>query len=274
MPELPEVETIAADLRPHLVGRTISRVELSFPTIVRHPEPEMFVDGIAGMRIESVQRRGKYILIGLGNHLVLVVHLGMTGQLRIVDAAAPLEKHTHAVFFLDDGKELRYRDPRRFGRLLLGTEEELMTAKKMPRLGPEPIDPAFEPDDLYRRLRRRRAPVKAVLLDQKAIAGVGNIYADESLHRAGLRPTRRANTVSRKSARRLHESLRDSLQTAITNRGSSVDTYRDAWGEMGGQQEQLLVYGRAGEPCLTCGRPLSSVRIGGRTTVFCRNCQR
>jgi formamidopyrimidine-DNA glycosylase len=274
VPELPEVETIAADLRPHLVGRTIARVELSFPTIVRHPEPELFVDGVAGMRIESVRRRGKYILIGLGNQLLLVVHLGMTGQLRIVDEVAPLEKHTHAVFFLDDGRQLRYRDPRRFGRLLLGTGDELLASKKMPRLGPEPLDPEFAADELYRRLRKRRAPVKAVLLDQKAIAGVGNIYADESLHRAGLRPTRMANTVTKKSARRLHESLRDSLQAAIVNRGSSVDTYRDAWGEMGGQQEKLLVYGRAGEPCLTCGRPLSSVRIAGRTTVFCRNCQR
>jgi formamidopyrimidine-DNA glycosylase len=274
MPELPEVETIAADLRPHLVGRTITRVELSFPTIVRHPEPELFVDGVAGMRIESVRRRGKYILIGLGNQLLLVVHLGMTGQLRILDEVAPLEKHTHAVFFLDDGRQLRYRDPRRFGRLLLGTEDELLASKKMPRLGPEPLDPEFAADELYRRLRKRRAPVKAVLLDQKAIAGVGNIYADESLHRAGVRPTRLANRVTKKSARRLHESLRDSLQAAIVNRGSSVDTYRDAWGEMGGQQEKLLVYGRAGEPCLTCGRPLSSVRIAGRTTVYCKHCQR
>jgi formamidopyrimidine-DNA glycosylase len=274
VPELPEVETIAADLRPHLVGRTITRVELRFPTIVRHPEPELFVDGVAGTRIESVRRRGKYILIRLGNQLLLVVHLGMTGQLRIVDEVAALEKHTHAVFVLDDGRQLRYRDPRRFGRLLLGTEDELLASKKMPRLGPEPLDPEFAADELYRRLRKRRAPVKAVLLDQKAIAGVGNIYADESLHRAGVRPTRLANRVTKKAARRLHESLRDSLQAAIVNRGSSVDTYRDAWGEVGGQQEKLLVYGRAGEPCLTCGRPLSSVRIAGRTTVYCKHCQR
>ncbi|TMG68823.1 MAG: bifunctional DNA-formamidopyrimidine glycosylase/DNA-(apurinic or apyrimidinic site) lyase [Chloroflexi bacterium] len=273
MPELPEVETIVADLRPHLVGLTIVRCELSFPTIVRHPEPEVFIDSVVGMRIESVGRRGKYILIGLGEGLLLVVHLGMTGQLRLVDPVAPLENHTHAVFFLDDGKQLRYRDPRRFGRLLLGTQQALLDAKKMPRLGPEPIDPEFAADELYRRLRRRRTALKAVLLDQGAIAGVGNIYADESLHKARLRPDRIAGTVSKKSARRLHESLRESLQTAITNRGSSVDTYRDAWGEIGGQQEKLLVYGRAGEPCFTCGRPLSVIRIAGRTTVFCRHCQ-
>ena len=263
-----------ADLRPHLTGRTIVRCELSFPTIVRHPEPEVFVDGVVGMRIESLQRRGKYILIGLGGDLLLVVHLGMTGQLRLVDEATPLEKHTHAVFFLDDGRQLRYRDPRRFGRLLLGTEQALISSKKMPLLGPEPIDPEFGADDFYRRLRKRRTALKAVLLDQGAIAGVGNIYADESLHKAGLRPDRVAGSISRKSARRLQDSLRVSLESAIKNRGSSVDTYRDAWGEMGEQQEQLLVYGRGGEPCMTCGRPLRSIRIAGRTTVFCTRCQR
>lgn len=274
MPELPEVETIVADLRPHLAGRTIVRCELAFPTIVRHPEPEEFVDSVAGMRIDAVDRRGKYILIRLQGAVVLVVHLGMTGQLRLVDPATPLEKHTHAVFTLDDGRQLRYRDPRRFGRLLLGTEEVLLTAKKMPRLGPEPIDPNFAAEELYRRLKLRRAPLKAVLLDQGAVSGVGNIYADESLFRARLRPGRPASTISKQSARRLHEAMRESLELAIANRGSSVDTYRDAWGEAGGQQEKLLVYGRGGEPCFTCGRPLSSVRIAGRTTVFCRHCQR
>jgi len=274
VPELPEVETIVADLRPHLVGRTIVRCELSFPTIVRHPEPEQFIDAVTGMRIESMGRRGKYILIRFASDVLLVVHLGVSGQLRLVDPTAPLEKHTHAIFFLDDGKQHRYRDPRRFGRLLLGTQDALLAAKKMPRLGPEPFDPDYAAEELYRELHRRRAPLKAVLLDQKAIAGVGNIYADESLYRARLRPTRLANTVSKPGARRLRDALGESLAIAIANRGSSVDTYRDAWGEIGGQQEQLLVYGRAGEPCFSCGRPLSSVRIAGRTTVFCRHCQR
>ncbi|HEV2217027.1 MAG TPA: bifunctional DNA-formamidopyrimidine glycosylase/DNA-(apurinic or apyrimidinic site) lyase [Candidatus Dormibacteraeota bacterium] len=273
MPELPEVETIASDLRPHLVGRTIVTCELRFPTIVRHPEPEVFADLVAGQRIESVKRRGKYILIGLGDERLLVVHLGMTGQLRLVSPETAIPVHTHAIFGLDDGRQLRYRDPRRFGRLLLGTEAALREARAMPRLGPEPIDPNFTADGLYEALRRRKAPLKAVLLDQKALAGVGNIYADESLYRARIRPDRAAHRVSRRSAHRLHESLRESLETAIKNRGSSVDTYRDAWGEVGGQQEVLLVYGRAGEPCYTCGRPLSAVRIAGRTTVFCRRCQ-
>jgi formamidopyrimidine-DNA glycosylase len=274
VPELPEVETIVCDLRPHLVARTIVRCELSFPAIVRHPEPELFIDSVAGQRIAGMRRRGKYILIDLEIDLLLVVHLGMTGQLRLVDAGTPLEPHTHAIFVLDDGRHLRYRDPRRFGRLLLGTEESLHASGKLPQLGPEPIDPTFAADDLYRRLRKRRTALKAVLLDQAAIAGVGNIYADESLHRARLRPDRLAGGLSRKSVERLHESLRYSLQAAIANRGSSVDTYRDAWGEIGGQQEKLLVYGRAGEPCFTCGRPLALIRIAGRSTVFCRHCQR
>jgi len=296
VPELPEVETIVADLRPHLVGRTIVRCELRFPSIVRHPEPELFIDSITGLRIEAVGRRGKFILIGLGAGRLLVVHLGMTGQLRLVDPAAPIENHTHAILDLDDsegglppeggapgkagsrrtplGRQLRYRDPRRFGRLLLGTEDELLMSGTLPRLGPEPIDPAFDAEELFKRFRRRRASLKAVLLDQATVAGVGNIYADESLHRAKLRPDREAGSLSRKSVRRLHESLRDSLEVAIRNRGSSVDTYRDAWGKTGNQQELLLVYGRAGEPCFTCGKPLSIIRIAGRSTVFCRRCQR
>ena len=274
MPELPEVETIAADLRPHLVGRTVVRCELLFPTIVRHPEPEVFIDSVVGMRISSVGRRGKYILIRLVDDLMLVVHLGMSGQLRLVEPSTPLATHTHATLNLDDGMQLRYRDPRRFGRLLLGTEAALLDSKAMPPLGPEPIDPGFGADDMYQRFRRRKAKLKAILLDQSTIAGVGNIYADESLHRAGLRPDRIAGSLSKKSVRRLHESLRESLLVAIQNRGSSVDTYRDAWGEFGGQQERLLVYGRAGEPCFTCGRPLSLVRIAGRSSVFCRRCQR
>ena len=274
MPELPEVETIVADLRPHLAGRTIVRGELNFPSIVRHPEPELFIDAVAGMRIADVRRRGKYILMHLDGDVLLVVHLGMTGQLRLMDADAPMQTHTHVIFTLDDGRHLRYRDTRRFGRLLLGTENALLGSKKMPLLGPEPIDPGFASEELYRRLRKRKTSLKAVLLDQATIAGVGNIYADESLHRARLRPDRIAGGLSRKSTQRLHESLRHSLQTAIANRGSSVDTYRDAWGQIGGQQEKLMVYGRAGEPCFTCGRPLSMIRIAGRSTVFCRRCQR
>ena len=290
MPELPEVETVAADLRPHLVGRTITACELRCPAIVRHPEPERFAAELAGRRIEAVSRRGKYILHHLDcprprpspdgaeaageDPALLVVHLGMTGQWRCVAPEEPEPDHLHAVMALDDGRQLRYRDTRRFGRLLLGSESELVAARKLPRLGPEPMDPAFTAGDLYRRLHVRRAPLKALLLDQMVVAGVGNIYADESCFRAGVRPDRPGESLSRRAVGRLHEALAGVLREAIANRGSSVSTYRDAWGGMGGEQELLQVYGRGGEPCPRCGRPLAVVRLAGRTTVFCRRCQR
>ena len=274
MPELPEVETVAADLRPWLAGKRIVRCHLNQPAIVRHPLPEDFALGVEGRTIEAVDRRGKYILNRLSGGSLLVIHLGMTGSLRYVDPAVPLADHVHAVFDLDDLHQLRYRDPRRFGRLLFGTEAELVDAGKLPRLGPEPIDPEFSAPDLYRRLHGRRAPLKALLLDQSVVAGVGNIYADEACFRARVRPDRPGSSLSRGAVARLHAALREALLTAIANRGSSVNSYMDAWGERGRQQEELLVYGRGGEPCAACGRPLASVRLAGRTTVFCRRCQR
>jgi formamidopyrimidine-DNA glycosylase len=276
LPELPEVETLAADLRPLLVGRTVAGCDLRFPAIVRYPDPALFTELVVGRRIEALTRRGKYLLHHLDGWqgLLLVVHLGMTGQWRCVEAGAPEPDHLHAVFTLDDGRLLRYRDVRRFGRLLAGSERELVGARALPRLGPEPIDPSFTAADLYRRLHARRAPLKALLLDQAVVAGVGNIYADESCFRARLRPDRPANTLSRRSVTRLREALDSSLRQAILNRGSTVATYRDAWGQIGGEQERLQVYGRAGEPCLRCGRPLARVRLAGRSTVYCRRCQR
>jgi formamidopyrimidine-DNA glycosylase len=206
--------------------------------------------------------------------LLLVVHLGMTGQWRCVEPDVPEPDHLHAVLTLDDGRLLRYRDVRRFGRLLAGSEEELLGVRALPRLGPDPTDPDFTAADLYRRLHVRRAPLKALLLDQGLVAGVGNIYADEACFRARLRPDRPANTLSRRSVTRLREALDTSLRQAITSRGSTVATYRDAWGQTGRGQELLQVYGRGGQPCLRCGRPLSLVRLAGRSTVFCRHCQR
>ncbi|MDQ6772620.1 MAG: bifunctional DNA-formamidopyrimidine glycosylase/DNA-(apurinic or apyrimidinic site) lyase [Candidatus Dormibacteraeota bacterium] len=274
MPELPEVETVAADLRPHLVGRIVVAADLRFPTIVRYPDPARFEAEIVGCRVVGLRRRGKYILHDLDSGAVLVVHLGMTGQWRCVVAGAAEPPHLHLVLRLDDGRLLRYSDTRRFGRVLLGTESELVAVRAMPALGPEPIAAGLTAASLRRRLRGRRAPIKALLLDQRLLAGVGNIYADEALFQAGIRPDRPGGGLGLARAERLRGALHELLSTAIANRGSSVSDYRDAFGETGRNQEVLNVYGRAGEPCVNCGRPLSKTVIGGRTTVFCRRCQR
>jgi formamidopyrimidine-DNA glycosylase len=178
------------------------------------------------------------------------------------------------VIDLDNGTQLRYSDVRRFGRLLLGTEAELVAERKLPKLGPEPLDAAFTARDLYRRLHGRRAPLKVLLLDQSVLAGVGNIYADESCYRARIRPDRPAGRLSLDRVKRLHAAVRESLLLGIANRGSSIDDYVDLYGAKGRQQEELLVYGRGGQPCFNCGRPLTLVRLAGRATVFCRSCQR
>jgi formamidopyrimidine-DNA glycosylase len=276
MPELPEVETIALQLRAQVEGGTVLACRLLTPTMVRHPEPGAFVRGLTGRRIEAVTRRGKYLLHALsgGEGKLLVVHLGMTGSWTCVSPEAPEPEHLHLVLELDRGRQLRFRDVRRFGRLLLGREADLIGAGKLPLLGPEPLDPAFTPEVLHRRLRGRRAPVKALLLDQRLVAGLGNIYADEACFRAGLRPDRPGGSLGRRSVARLHGALREVLREAIANRGSSVDDYRDALGEPGRQQERLLVYGRAGCPCVRCGRRLTAIRLAGRSTVFCPGCQR
>jgi formamidopyrimidine-DNA glycosylase len=274
VPELPEVETIAADLRPLLLGRSIASCELRCPSIVRYPDPSLFPSRLEGQRIEALDRRGKYIMARLDSDSSLVVHLGMTGKLSCVEPSVPEPDHLHVILGLDNRQQVRYRDPRRFGRVLLGQEDELRQAGKLPLLGPEPVDPAFSVRDLHRRLRGRRAPIKALLLDQNLIAGAGNIYADEACFRARIRPDRSAGTLSEKALAKLIAALREVLSEAIANRGSSVIDYRDARGEMGQHQTELLVYGRGGEPCETCGRPLAQIRLAGRSTVFCSRCQR
>jgi formamidopyrimidine-DNA glycosylase len=274
VPELPEVETLARDLAPRLAGRTVAAVQLRRPSVLRYPDPETFIARLLGRRIQEVGRRGKYLLHHLEGGDLLVVHLGMSGQWRCALPSEPEPTHLHLLLNLDDGGQLRYRDPRRFGRVLLGTEAELVAAGRLPRLGPEPLDPAFTPARLRQRLAGRRAPLKAALLDQRVVAGIGNIYADEACFLARLRPDRAAGSLGRVAAARLHAGLRQVLEVAIQSRGTSIADYRDAWGEIGHGQERLLVYGRAGEPCPRCGRPLGSSRLAGRTTVFCRSCQR
>ncbi|HUZ88917.1 MAG TPA: bifunctional DNA-formamidopyrimidine glycosylase/DNA-(apurinic or apyrimidinic site) lyase [Candidatus Acidoferrales bacterium] len=274
MPELPEVETVAADLRPQVVGARIVGCQLSATSLVRLMGVREFCAGVVGARITALGRRGKYLLFGLLGGRTLVVHLGMTGQLTVAPSGVPAAAHTHLALALEGGTELRLRDPRRFGRVLLGFEADLIAAGAMPRLGPEPIDPKFSGTLLRSRLEGRRAAIKTLLLDQTIVAGVGNIYADEALFRSRIHPARSAGDIGPRRLGRLAQALAATLQEAIENRGSTVSDYRDGHGQRGRQQDSLQVYGRAGLPCPRCGQGLRSLRLGGRSSVFCSRCQR
>ena len=290
MPELPEVETIVRDLRPQLVGRRIESLQLTRdPAIrarlVRHPSPALFVRRLRGRTITSVQRRGKYIVMPLDsrgpNHNGaaapdrVIVHLGMTGHLRVWEPEETAVKHTHFRALLDSGLELRYDDPRQFGRLVVGSLDELIAARAFPaRLGPEPIHGDLTEAEFEDLVKGRRRPVKSALLDQSFLAGVGNIYADEACFRAGIRPSRWTHRLTVRERRALYAAIRDVLENSIAARGSSIINYVDGFGLPGGNQEKLLVYGRSGEPCLRCGTPLQGTRLAGRGTVYCRKCQR
>jgi len=281
VPELPEVETVVRDLRPQLSGRRITSVQLTpDPAIrgrlVRYPSARQFVQRLKGRTIRTVERRGKYIVMPLDQDGErLVVHLGMTGHLRVWEPEEAPVKHTHVRVRLDTGLELRYDDQRQFGRLLLGKQEELVAARAFPaRLGPEPIHGDLTEAEFERLIRARRRPVKSALLDQSFLAGVGNIYADEACFRAGIRPSRWTHRLTVRERRALYSSIQEVLENSIAARGSSIINYVDAFGLRGSNQEKLLVYGRAGEPCLRCGTPLQGTRLAGRGTVYCRKCQR
>jgi formamidopyrimidine-DNA glycosylase len=281
MPELPEVETVARDLRPRIVGATIVGARSSWARTLRSHVPEAFAAAVAGRRVEGVGRRGKQLVIELSGDAALTIHLKMTGQLFVVATDLPVDPYVRLVLELSDGRELRFRDIRKFGRVgLYGRDpvtSELVTehggAGVFGALGPEPLDPAFTLRDFRARLRRRKGRLKPLLLDQSFVAGVGNIYADEALWAARLHPLRTVRTLRPPDERRLFESLRSVLAEAVERRGSSIDDYTAPDGD-GSMQEQLQVYQRTGEPCPRCGRPIRRIVIGARSTHLCSWCQR
>jgi len=275
VPELPEVEILVRDLRPQLAGRRFESVALLLPRLVRYPTPSAFVAGLTGTVVDSVQRRGKYIIMPLRTTAQrFVVHLGMTGHLRVWDRQAPAARHTHLRIALDDGGELRYDDQRQFGRLLLGSEEGLRAAGALPRLGPEPIGDSLSEQEFQALIRRRHRPVKSALLDQSVLAGLGNIYADEACFLAGVCPSRMTHRLAVRERVALYGAIGRVLRKSIAARGSSIANYVDAYGVAGHNQETLQVYGRAGRPCFRCGTSLKKLRLAGRTTVYCPTCQR
>lgn len=269
MPELPEVETTRLGLFPELEGRTIRSVVLRRPDL-RWPIPGE-VNLLEGQKILGLRRRAKYLLLDVAPGSALL-HLGMSGSLRVLPDDVPPGLHDHVDLVLDSGRVLRFRDPRRFGCLLwqgLGETHALLRD-----LGPEPLTEAFDGNHLYRLSRGRSASVKTFLMDQATVVGVGNIYAAESLFRAGIAPAREAGAVSRERYGRLARAVKEILDQAIASGGTTLRDFLHPDGLPGYFKQELFVYAREGEPCLTCGRALSGSRLGNRATVWCGHCQK
>jgi formamidopyrimidine-DNA glycosylase len=270
MPELPEVETTRAGLAPHVEGRRVGAVTLRRPDL-RWPIPPEVSDLLPGQRIDAVRRRAKYLLLDTAAGSALL-HLGMSGSLRVLPKGTAPRAHDHVDILLDSGRVLRFNDPRRFGCLLWQPAGEVHPLLR--GLGPEPLSAEFDGDYLYARSRGRAAPVKTFLMDQRIVVGVGNIYVAEALHAAGISPLRAAGRVSRERYRRLADEIRRILTYAIGRGGTTLRDFLAPDGAPGYFVQELSAYGRGGEPCPRCGRPLRQASIGQRATVWCGHCQR
>jgi formamidopyrimidine-DNA glycosylase len=273
MPELPEVESVRRQLEPVLVGRRFERVRVDDPRLVRPYEPVEVAAELEGERVTAVERRGKYLVVRFESNRVLLIHLRMTGSLLHASSGTlPDDPHRRAVVRLEDGSDVAYRDVRRFGTWLLlepGESEPYLAA----RVGDEPLDALFTAARLGERLAGRRTSLKAALLDQRTLAGMGNIYVDEALWRARLNPLRPAAGLDRNELRRLHRGIRAALEHGLARQGSTLRDYRLPDGSGGSMQDEFRVYGRREEPCDRCGTPISRTRVAGRTTWFCPTCQ-
>ena len=268
MPELPEVETIKNELSPHIIGRRFTDVTVRDAKLVRQPSVKEFRQKLRGKRIISLERRGKYLIFHLSDSMVLILHLKMAGALLLNPEQA--NPHTRVIFHLDNGSQLIFTDRRRLGAIWL-VENELTVIGK---LGPEPLTPKFTAETLAKRLQKHKAPIKAVLLDQSFIAGIGNMYADEALFAARIHPLRKANSLSPQEIKNLQKAIVYVLQSAIDNKGASVDTYKLPDGELGTAHSSFSVAHRGGKPCPICGTPIQRFAIRNRGSYFCSNCQK
>src|SRR6266508_2608595 len=270
MPELPEVETVRARLEPRLVGRRLQSVEISDPRVTRPFDPAEVAAELVGERVAALERRGKYLVVRFESGRVLLIHLRMTGQLLHGNGASPADTdpHLRAVVRLDDGSDVIYRDVRRFGTWLL-VEPGGLDPYLAGRLGGEPLERTFTARTLAARLATRRAPVKSALLDQRTLAGLGNIYVDEALWRARIHPLVPAGELDPPQLRALRRAIKDALDAGIARQGATLRDYRQPDGTRGGMQHEFKVYGREGEPCDRCGTPIEKTRVAGRGTWYC-----
>jgi formamidopyrimidine-DNA glycosylase len=273
MPELPEVETVRTRLEPALVGRRFTCVEIHDPRLTRPFDPDLVAAALQGERVRDVERRGKYLVVGFESGRSLLIHLRMTGSIRHAAAGTLADDpYRRAVVRLDDGSDVTYRDVRRFGTWLLVEPDELEPYLAA-RLGREPLARTFTSKRLADRLRHRRAPIKAALLDQRTLAGMGNIYVDEALWRARIHPLRPANELEPEEVALLTRGIKDALRAGIARQGATLRDYSTPDGRRGRMQEIFKVYGRGGEPCSRCGTPIEKTRVAGRGTWYCPYCQ-
>jgi formamidopyrimidine-DNA glycosylase len=272
VPELPEVETVRRGLTPYLLRRRIDAVTVR-ESRLRWPIPADFAGRLSGRRVERLDRRGKYIIVTLDSGDRVILHLGMSGRIRVLDPAEPLQKHDHVDWRLDSGRVLRFHDPRRFGAMLWWPAREREHAL-LRGMGPEPFSDAFDGDYLFRLSRGRSAAVKSFVMDGRIVVGAGNIYATEALFRAGIRPTRAAGRLTRADCTRLAERIREVLAEAVELGGTTLRDFAGADGESGYFQQALSVYGRDGQACRVCGTAIRRLVIGQRSSFYCPRCQR
>jgi formamidopyrimidine-DNA glycosylase len=273
MPELPEVQTVLTTLQPRILGLRIERVEVFLEKIIKSPHPREFVALVQGRSITGMGRRGKYLLLELDTAYILAIHLRMTGRLVHADPDTPRDKHTHLVFYLNNGTELRFQDMRQFGTMNLMSIDELDSFCSQKKLGPDALDPALTRDLFESRFRGRGGKIKQLLLDQSLVAGIGNIYANEILWWARVYPERTAASLTPGELERLYRAMRSVLRAAVAHRGTTLRDYVDGEGNPGSFQSHLVVHAREGEPCLRCGKGIIRLKIGGRSSFTCPGCQ-
>lgn len=276
MPELPEVETVCRGLENALLGDVFTAISLRRENL-RFPFPDGFAEALTGKTISRIYRRAKYILLTLDDGTVMIGHLGMTGSFRIDEGAAPEpDKHDHVIFKTSRGLTVRYHDPRRFGFMMLSSNDALHSHPQLAGIGPEPLGNSFNGPELASRLKDRKAPIKAALLDQKVVAGVGNIYACEALFRSHISPKRKSHTITGKRAQDLAKSVRDVLEDAIASGGSTLRNYSQTSGELGYFQHRFQVYDKEGSDCPNqgCNGKIKRLVQSGRSTFYCPSCQR
>lgn len=273
MPELPEVETVRKSLEPLIVGREINHIDIYYPGIIKEPsDTKHFEHIIVGQTFKKIDRLGKFLLFYLDDH-VLVSHLRMEGKYGIYTKDDPLDKHTHVVFSLDDGRELRYNDVRKFGTMHIKEFDQLLTTDPLRKLGVEPFSDEFTPEYLFEKLQKTGRKIKTALLDQSIVTGLGNIYVDEVLYWSQIHPERIAATLSKNEVEKIHYFTIEVLKKAIEHGGSSIRSYLNSLGEIGMFQLQIAVYGKEGDLCDRCQTEIVKIKVGGRGTHFCPNCQ-